>query len=66
MRLIDADALREAHGMSADCESCPRNASWCGARTIYTLMDFCSWIDEAPTIDPKDVLAKGEDDGIDV
>lgn len=55
-RLIDADALKAEHGMKDDCADCDREfrgkSRSCEFDRIYTLMDFCGWIDDAPTIEP--------------
>lgn len=56
-RLIDADALKVAHGMKDDCADCDRElrgkSRSCEFDRIYSLMDFCGWLDDAPTIEPK-------------
>lgn len=55
MRLIDADALKEQWGMGNKCEECRRDARSCQYYEHITIMDVCSMLDEAPTVD---VLAK--------
>ena len=56
-RLIDADALKAEHGMKDDCADCDRElrgkSRSCEFDRIYTLMDFCGWLDDAPTIEPN-------------
>lgn len=57
MRLIDADALLAALGMSGDCDHCPTNQrlqGWleCQCDRKYTKMDFCDWISGALTVEP--------------
>ena len=57
-RYIDADALKEVHGMKDDCAECDkelRNKSKsCEFDRNYTLMDFCEWLDDAPTADVRE------------
>lgn len=57
MRPIDADTLKRAHGMGDDCAECDketrRKSTTCEYDRAYTLMDFCGWIDDAPTVKPK-------------
>lgn len=57
MRLIDADALKEIHGMKNDCADCDKElrgkSRSCEFDRLYTLMDFCGWLDGAPTIEPE-------------
>ena len=54
MRPIDADTLKRAHGMGGDCAECDketrRKSTACEYDRAYTLMDFCGWIDDAPTV----------------
>ena len=56
MRLIDADALKDMHGMKDDCADCDKElrgkSRSCEFDRVYTLMDFCGWLDDAPTIEP--------------
>ena len=56
-RLIDADALKVAHGMKDDCADCDKElrgkSRSCEFDRIYSLMDFCGWLDDAPTIEPE-------------
>lgn len=57
MRSIDADALKEIHGMKNDCADCDKElrgkSRSCEFERLYTLMDFCGWLDDAPTIEPE-------------
>ena len=57
MRLIDVDTLKEAHGMKNDCADCDKElrgkSRSCEFERLYTLMDFCGWLDDAPTIEPE-------------
>lgn len=59
-RLVDADAFKADYGMKDDCEDCEKEmrgkAKACMYDYIYSKMDFCGWIDDAPTI----VEAEGE------
>lgn len=51
MRLIDADKLKQDHFMSDECETCINDVGRCQNWHSYTKMDFCGWIDDAPTVD---------------
>lgn len=51
MRLIDADALKEDYRMADDCKDCKTNVRDCEYDRVYTKMDFCGWLDDAPTVD---------------
>ena len=57
MRLIDADALKETLGMKDDCADCDKElrgkSKACEFDRVYTKMDFCGWIDDAPTVYPE-------------
>ena len=53
-RLIDADALRAVNNLGTDCSTCQRDARSCRYEMIHSTMDFCEWIDDAPTIIPAD------------
>lgn len=53
-RLIDADALRAENNLGTDCSTCKRDARSCRDEMIHSTMDFCEWIDDAPTIIPAD------------
>lgn len=50
--LIDRQALRAAHGLGADCHDCKRDMKSCQYDRDYSLMDFCEWLDDAPTASP--------------
>lgn len=51
MRLIDVDALRADYGMAEDCKNCKTGYRSCEYDRIYSKMDFCGWLDDAPTVD---------------
>lgn len=55
MRLVDADALKEDCRMANDCKDCKTYVRDCEYDRIYTKMDFCGWIDDAPTVDAAPV-----------
>ena len=50
--LIDRQALRAAHGIGSDCHDCKRDMKSCQYDRDYSLMDFCEWLDDAPTASP--------------
>ena len=52
-RLIDADALKASLGMKTDCSECGNEWKACHYDRIYSKMDFCEWIDDAPTVHPE-------------
>lgn len=54
-RLIDADKLKQDHFMSNECETCINDVGRCQNWHSYTKMDFCGWIDDAPTVDAEPV-----------
>lgn len=60
MRLIDADALKADYGMKDDCAECEKELCGtvrsCEYERIYSKMDFCGWIDDAPTIEAVEVV----------
>ena len=60
MRLIDADVLKADYGMKDDCTDCEKELHGkvrsCEYDHIYSKMDFCGWIDDAPTIDAVPVI----------
>lgn len=65
MRLIDADALKEDYRMADDCKDCKTNVRDCEYDRVYTKMDFCGWLDDAPTVDAVPVRhGRWETDGI--
>lgn len=51
MRLIDVDALKADYGMAEDCKDCKTGYRSCEYDRIYSKMDFCGWLDDAPTVD---------------
>lgn len=55
-RLIDVDALRADYGMAEDCKDCKTGYRSCEYDRIYSKMDFCGWIDDAPTVDAVPVV----------
>ena len=50
--LIDRQALRAAHGLGSDCHDCKRDMKSCQYDRDYSLMDFCEWLDDAPSASP--------------
>lgn len=50
-RLIDVDELKADLRMADDCKDCKTNAQDCEYDRVYTKMDFCAWLDDAPTVD---------------
>ena len=60
MRLIDADALKATLGMKDDCSECGDAWKACHYDRIYPKLDFCEWIDDAPTVDTVPVVRCGE------
>lgn len=57
MKLIDLDAFRKEHRMNERCETCERDAKRCQYSSDYSMMDFCGWLDDAPTIDAVPIKA---------
>lgn len=55
-RLIDVDALKAFHDMANDCKDCKQVIRSCQYDTIYSKMDFCGWLDDAPTVDAVPVV----------
>ena len=57
MRAIDADNLKQQYGMKDDCSDCEKETKGkvksCEYDREYTLMDFCRWIDDMPTIETQ-------------
>lgn len=53
-RLIDVDALKLEYRMKDDCNDCERemqgSVKACEYDTVYTKMNFCEWLDDAPTV----------------
>ena len=60
MRLIDADKFKAVNGMKDDCADCDKElrgkSKACEFDRIYSKMDFCGWIDDAPTVDAVEVV----------
>lgn len=56
MRLIDADVLKADYGMAEDCKNCKTGYRSCEYDRIYSKMDFCGWLDDAPTVDAVQVV----------
>ena len=60
MRLIDADKFKAINGMKDDCADCDKElrgkSKACEFDRVYTKMDFCGWIDDAPTVDAVTVV----------
>ena len=56
MKLIDVDALRADYGMAEDCKECKTAYRSCEYDRIYSKMDFCGWLDDAPTVDAVPVV----------
>ena len=53
MRLIDCDAFKADYRMADECKDCKTPVRACEYDRVYTKMDFCSWLDDAPTIEPE-------------
>ena len=51
MRLIDVDELKADYRMADDCKDCKTGYRSCEYDRIYSKMDFCGWLDDAPTVD---------------
>ena len=53
-RLIDADKFKADYSMKNDCIECEKelqgSSRSCEYDRIYSKMDFCDWIDIAPTV----------------
>jgi len=67
MRLVDADALKADCQMANDCKDCKTYVRDCEYDRIYTKMDFCGWLDDAPTVEAVPVRHgrwKDKDGGI--
>lgn len=50
MRLIDVDAFKNDYRMADECKDCQTHINACEHDRVYTKMDFCEWLDSAPTI----------------
>lgn len=53
MRLIDVDALKADYRMADECKDCQTPVRTCEYDRVYTKMDFCEWLDSAPTVQPE-------------
>ena len=56
MRLINVDALKEDYRMADDCKDCKTNVLDCEYDRVYIKMDFCGWLDDAPSVDAVPVV----------
>ena len=54
--MIDVDALKADYGMADDCKDCKTGYRSCEYDRIYSKMDFCGWLDDAPTVDAIPVV----------
>ena len=63
-KLIDVDELRKYIGLSERCEDCDRDKNACRYDQVFTRMDFCGWLDDAPeaVVRCKDCKHRYEDD----
>lgn len=50
MRLIDCDALKKEWSMADRCEDCPQKVIACQYDQVFTRMDICQMLDDAPTV----------------
>lgn len=48
--LIDRDAFKADFSMGENCDKCGIVLKSCEYDRIYTKMDFCGWLDDAPVI----------------
>ena len=53
---IDLDAFREVYDLREHCEDCGRRNKKACDYPSYSAMDFCSWLDDAPTVDAVPVV----------
>lgn len=60
--LIDRQALRAAHGLGTDCADCKQDARSCQYDRDFSRMDFCEWIDDAPTVEPASPWRRVEEE----
>ena len=54
--LIDRDALKKDYRMGNDCNDCETDWKSCQYDIVYSKMDFCGWLDDAPVV----IEAEGE------
>ena len=54
-RLIDVDKFKAINKMKDDCADCDKElrgtSKACEFDRVYTKMDFCGWLDDAPTVE---------------
>lgn len=55
--LIDRDALKKDYKMGKDCDTCETDWKSCQYDIVYSKMDFCGWLDDAPVV----IEAEGEE-----
>ena len=48
--LIDRDALKKDYKMGNDCNDCETDWKSCQYDIVYSKMDFCGWLDDAPVV----------------
>ena len=58
MRLIDVDAFKADYRMADECKDCKTNVRACEYDRVYAKMEFCSWLDDAPTVAPERMRGK--------
>lgn len=61
MRLIDADMLKAEWGFGDKCDECEADTRQCQYEPIYTKMDICDMIDDAPTVETKETVGHCKD-----
>lgn len=54
--LIDRNALKKDYRMGTDCYDCESDWKACQYDRTFAKMDFCGWLDDAPTV----IEAEGE------
>ena len=60
MRLIDVDAFKRENRMADMCSDCDRTIRECEYDSGLSLMDFCGWLDDAPTIEKQEWIPCSE------
>ena len=59
-RLIDVNKFKADYGMKDNCADCDKElrgkSKACEYDRVYTKMDFCGWLDDAPTVDAVPVV----------
>lgn len=48
--LIDRDSLKKDYRMGNDCNDCETDWKSCQYDIVYSKMDFCGWLDDAPVV----------------